>query len=77
MKSHPNKHIQSALDYAVKQGWIIVKAGKSSHTFCKIRCGISGHTEHMKSIWSTPRNPENFARQIRQKIDDCFSSPKN
>jgi hypothetical protein len=24
------------------------------------------------SIWSTPKNPSNHAKQIRQKIDTCI-----
>ena len=71
MKKHPNKEIQKALDYAVANGWMIVKAGDSAHAFCRIKCGIAGHTEHMHSIWSTPKNPENFAKSIIRSVKKC------
>jgi hypothetical protein len=37
-KRHPSKDIQGAIDYAVKKGWRIVDAGKSSHAFCRLYC---------------------------------------
>jgi len=71
IKKHSNKEIRAALDYALKQGWVIVKAGKSAHAFCKIRCGNPGHETHTLSVWSTPKNPTNHARAIIKKVDEC------
>lgn len=70
MLRHPNKHINMALLYAIKHGWKVVKSGKSAHSFCRLRC-IKGHEEHQMSVWSTPRNPENHAKQILRKVDEC------
>lgn len=70
MKRHPNKHIREAIEYAVTHGWDVVDVGKSAHAFCRLRC-LAGHTEHQMSIWSTPRNPENHARQILHKVKQC------
>lgn len=69
-KEHPNKEIRKAIQYAVSKGWHIVKSGKSSHAFCRLRCDF-GHGEHQMSVWSTPKNPENHAKQIIRKVDEC------
>lgn len=70
MAKHPNKHIQEALEYAQKHGWEIIPSGKSSHSFCRLRCK-RGHNEHQMSVWSTPRSPENHAKQIIRKVKEC------
>lgn len=71
---HPNKHIQEAIDYAISKGWVIVESGNSAHAYAKLRCGTGGHREHMMSIWSTPGNPENHAKQITRMVDRCSPS---
>ncbi|HNC04454.1 MAG: hypothetical protein H6996_07070 [Moraxellaceae bacterium] len=70
MKKHPNKHIREAIKHAMANGWEIVDAGKSAHAFCRLRC-VAGHTEHQMSIWSTPKSPENHAKQILHKVQQC------
>jgi len=72
MKRHPNKHIREAIAYAEENGWEQVATGKSAHAFCRLRC-LAGHAEHLISVWGTPRNHENHARQIRRKVDQCNS----
>ncbi|MGJ0479092.1 hypothetical protein [Pantoea agglomerans] len=73
MKKHPNKHIQAAVDYALKNAWVWVPPGDSAHCFCKLRCGnpADEHRDHQMSVWSTPRSPENHAKQVRRKVDHC------
>lgn len=46
-------------------------AGSSAHSFAKLRCGIPDHTDHVMSIWSTPKAPENHAKQIIRVVDKC------
>lgn len=70
MKKHPNKHIRDAIAYAEANGWDVIETGKSAHAFCRLYCR-AGHAEHMMSIWSTPRNPENHAKQILHKVSQC------
>ena len=70
MKKHPNKHINEAIEYAVKNGWDVVETGNSGHAFCRLKCN-KGHSEHQMSVWSTPRSPENHAKQIKAKIKQC------
>ncbi|EOD2819365.1 TPA: hypothetical protein U2K68_002043 [Providencia stuartii] len=76
MKRHPNKHIQSAIEYAVSKGWVLVSAGHSSHAFCRLRCGDANdaHQNHQISVWSTPSRPEDHAKQIKRKVDSCYRS---
>ena len=71
MKKHPNKDIRAAIELAVQRGWQVVEPGMSAHCFCKLRCGIAGHTEHSISVWSTPRNPANHAKRIQKIVQDC------
>lgn len=70
MAKHPNKHIQAALEYAQRHGWQVVSSGKSAHSFCRLRC-LQGHSEHQMSVWSTPKSPENHAKQIIRKVNEC------
>lgn len=76
---HPHKEIEAALRHAQTNGWRVEVGG--SHAWGKMycpyndeecRCGVHCIT----SIWSTPRNPESFARQLRRVVDNC-SAHKN
>ncbi len=74
-KKHPNKEIRAALEYAEQKGWRIVEGG--SHAWGKIYCPYKDSECRcgefcITSIWSTPKNPSNHARQIRRVIDNCI-----
>lgn len=69
MKNHPDKHIQAALEYARSNGWSLINIGKSRSEFCKIKYIIQKDVEHTHGIWLSPKSPENFAKQVRRKID--------
>jgi hypothetical protein len=71
MKEHPDKHIRAAIHYAMLRGWVFHPGGKSAHCFGRLRCGIPQHKEHMMSVWSTPGNCVNHARQIIRMVDRC------
>ncbi|WLD11308.1 hypothetical protein [Planctellipticum variicoloris] len=66
---HPNKHIQAAIQYAEEHGWKVRKGG--GHAFCVIMCGAGIRGACRKSVWSTPRDPEGHAREIRHFVDRC------
>jgi len=77
---HPSKEIEAALQYAERRGWR-VEAG-SAHAWGRMycprnrkecRCGEFCIT----SIWSTPRNAGNHARQIRRVVDGCVEVKDN
>nr|WP_113864996.1 hypothetical protein [Brenneria salicis]NMN90573.1 hypothetical protein [Brenneria salicis ATCC 15712 = DSM 30166]RBP66936.1 hypothetical protein DES54_102147 [Brenneria salicis ATCC 15712 = DSM 30166]RLM32095.1 hypothetical protein BHG07_01560 [Brenneria salicis ATCC 15712 = DSM 30166] len=70
MKKHPNKHIQAAIEYALAQGWRFNPS--KGHAFGRLICDTPDHADHMMSIWSTPANPENHAKQIRRQVDHCL-----
>jgi len=75
-KKHPKKEIEAALKYAEKHGWTIKVAG--GHAWGKMYCPNNDKECRcgefcISSIWSTPRNPVNHARQIRRIVDNCTS----
>lgn len=76
---HTLKDIESALVHAETQGWRIEIGG--AHAWGKMycpyndeecRCGIHCIT----SIWSTPKNPGNFAKALRRVVDNCTTHRK-
>nr|WP_318381681.1 hypothetical protein [uncultured Enterobacter sp.] len=71
MKSHPDKHLRAAIDYALSEGWTFTPGGASAHCFGRLVCGSPGHKDHMMSIWSTPRSAQNHAKQIIRMVRRC------
>lgn len=70
-KRHPDKHIEAALKYARSKGWTVTKGG--GHAWGRMRCG-DGHHDCQYSIWSTPKTPQNHAKFLRRKVDQCPGS---
>ena len=74
-KKHPDKEIESVLKYAESKGWQIIKG--SGHAWGILRCPVNdvdcrcGQFCSM-SVWSTPKNAGNYARQLKKKIDSCI-----
>jgi len=73
-KKHPSKEVEKALQYAEHHGWRVEVGG--SHAWGKIFCPRNNPACRcgefcISSIWSTPRNPGNHARQIRRIVDNC------
>lgn len=71
---HPKKEIEDALRHAEARGWHVVIGGSHAwgRMYCpyndaECRCGEFCIT----SIWSTPRNPGNYARKLRRVVDNC------
>lgn len=72
--AHPNKEVEHALRHAEEQGWAVVPGRGHcwGRMYCpsndrECRCGEFCIT----SVWSTPRNPDTFARQLRRVVDNC------
>lgn len=71
---HPNKHIREAIRYAEKQGWRLVKS--KGHRFGTLLCPAERGCK--QAVYSTPRKPEDHARDIRRMVDRCpHQAPRN
>jgi hypothetical protein len=66
---HPNKKIEAAVAYAEQRGWSWLKV--KGHAWGKLYCPHHGREGCIVFVWSTPRVPENHARQIRREVDRC------
>lgn len=76
-KEHSDQDVQAAIDYALASGWTLVRTGKSSHAFAKLRCpkndpNCRNRQFCSNSIWSTPKNPQAHAKAIRRWVDNCL-----
>lgn len=74
---HPNKEIELAILYAEKNGWVYKDTGKSSHAWCILVCPLRTREGHKMSIWSTPRNAFNHAKQIKRLVNKCEHTVRN
>lgn len=68
-KQHPNKHIRQAIRYAEQHGWRILESAARAHSWGKLLCPTAGGC--FMVVYSTPRNPERHARDIRRAVDTC------
>lgn len=73
---HPNKEIENAIRYAENQGWRHQKSGGSAHAWGRLLCPLHARSGCQMSIWSTPRDADIHAKQIRRHIDKCKHSHK-
>lgn len=71
---HPKKEVEEAIRHAENRGWRIEVGGSHAwgRMFCpyndpNCRCGEFCIT----SIWSTPRNAVNHARQLKRVVQKC------
>ncbi len=82
MKKHSDKDISNAVKYAVENGWEIVEAGSSSHAWARLKCPYNDPecrcgTFCLASVWSTPKNPQDHAKQIRRIVDRCIKGDQD
>ena len=70
-KKHPNKEIEEAIRFAVKRGWRYLESGKSAHAWGQLLCPLADRECCRMSIWSTPRDPDNHAKQIKRNVKSC------
>ncbi|OYV77072.1 MAG: hypothetical protein B7Z74_00115 [Deltaproteobacteria bacterium 21-66-5] len=69
MPRHPNKEFDAAWRYAESRGWTVIRS-KKGHCWGIIRCA-HGRGGCQKSIWSTPRVPQDHADAIPPFVDRC------
>jgi len=76
---HPKKEVEKALRHAEAQGWRIEVSG--SHAWGRMYCPYNDVECRcgefcIASIWSTPKNPGNHARQLKRVVDNCARNKK-
>lgn len=77
-KKHKSKEIENALQYAEQNGWKIEVHHKSkSHAWGVMKCHKNDTNcwngiYCLTSIWSTPKNSTNHAKQLKQIVDKCI-----
>jgi hypothetical protein len=75
-RTHPAREIEDALRHAEARGWTVEPGG--SHAWGRMYCPNNDKDCRcgefcITSIWSTPRNAGNHARQLRRVVDRCTS----
>lgn len=68
-KRHPNKEIEAVVDDAVRSGWTLEKG--TGHAWGFLLCAQNDRDGCMWPVWSTPKNPGNFARQLGRRVAKC------
>lgn len=71
-KKHPHKSIEEAVRWAEDQGWRYKEVGNSAHAWGRLLCPLQGREGCALSVWSTPRNPEMHAKQIKHRVKRCL-----
>jgi len=71
MAKHPDKHIREAIKYAQQRGWAFRKAASRAHIFGKLYCPRQRRDGCRMNVYSTPRKPEEHARQIIRRVNAC------
>jgi hypothetical protein len=63
--SHPKKQIRDALDGADAAGFDVEDTSGHGHGWGYVMCTLD---KQRMSVWSTPKNADNHAKQIRHFI---------
>ena len=76
---HPDKDIERAVQHAEAAGWKFTKG--HGHAWGILRCprhdaACRCGTFCQMSIWSTPKNPSGFAKQLCRHVDGCIHAKK-
>jgi hypothetical protein len=75
---HPKKEIEVALRHAESAGWRVEPGG--SHAWGRMYCPYKDSEGRcgefcITSIWSTPKNLSNHARQLKRVVAKCTGIP--
>lgn len=79
-RRHPNKEIESAIQYAEEHGWELRMT--TGHAWAQMRCPENSKECRcgnfcLTSINTTPKNPTAHAKQIKRVVDNCKYKPAN
>lgn len=66
---HPKKELEAAVEYAEQKGWT-VHPGKR-HAKFKLLCPRHDREGCKVSVWSTPSDVDDHAKDVRRAIDRC------
>lgn len=69
-REHPNKEIDAVVEEAVRSGWTL-SISKKGHAWGQLFCEFKSRGGCILRVWSTPRNPEAFAKDLRRRIAKC------
>lgn len=64
---HPKKDVEQALNRAERNRLNVQQNRGRGHKWGDVGCQDTGHPK--KSVWSTPRNPGNHAKEINKYTD--------
>lgn len=73
---HPNGDIEKAVPYAEALGWT-VRLSKHGHAWGRLFCPHASRDGCIVGVYSTPKNPDNHARHIRNQVDKCRHPDEN
>lgn len=76
LNKHPSKVIEQAIKEAESQGWRYIKPGGSSHSWGRLLCPYEARGGCGMSVYSTPRDDDNHAKQIQKRIGKCKCNDK-
>jgi len=68
---HPNSYIREAIVYALNNGWTRRQSGPRAHAWGLLYCPQADRTGCTRAVYSTPRSPEDHAKDIRRAVDRC------
>ncbi len=73
---HSKKDVEAALRHAEANGWRVVEGQGRGHAWGQLYCPYRDDdcrcgTFCRVSIWSTPKNAGNHAKQLRKVVDNC------
>ena len=68
---HPNRAIRDAIAYALHNGWTLRTSGPRAHTWGLLYCPQADRTGCRRAVYSTPRSPEDHAKDIRRAVERC------
>ncbi len=79
MRKHQHKKIREVLEYAQEQGWSIQDG--SGRSWGKVLCPYNDNNcrkgEYcLRNVYTTPKNPENKARELKRIIRNCIHSER-
>jgi hypothetical protein len=66
---HPSKEIERVIKLAEGWGWVVEMS--NGHAWAHIKCKFNQRGGCFWPIWSTPKNPTNFAKTLLDRVKKC------